>query len=189
MAMGLVGVMGVSACSVASPAPEHETPGWGELVEQVQRELDLLEPDPPRYEVDMDPVDPYADLTRSSPNAVDTNLADLVVGQCILIPYDENQDLMDVVQVVPCEEPHYGEVYATGQFTEEEYSDSFDDAVADACVAQFEPYVGITYELSIYYFDYSYVSEYGWDLGMRGWRCYITEYDYEGVGSVRGSGR
>ncbi len=187
LVVGLVAVAGLSACSASTPAPEHETPGWDDLVDRVKSELALIEPEPSHPEIDPDPVDPYADLARSSPNAIETEFADLVVGQCLLVPYDEDQDLMGIVQVVPCDEPHYGEVYATGEFTEEVYSDSFDEVVADACVAEFESYVGIAYEQSIYYFDYSYVSRYGWDLGLRGWRCYITEYDYEGIGSVQGS--
>lgn len=177
----------LSGCSIS--APVHETPGWDDLVADVQEDLSLVEPEPLPSPIEYDPVDPYLDLTRSSPNAVETNHEDLTVGQCFLYPYDENENLTEVVQVVPCKEPHYGEVYATGEFTTAAYSDDFDGMVWSACEDEFESYIGIDYWSSNLFIDYSYISELGWEQGLRGWRCYVIEADNENSGSVRGSAR
>ena len=184
----VAGVALLTGCS--TPVPVHDTPGWDDLVRSVRTELESIEPvEVPDPVEPVDPIDPAQGLTLSSPNAVETNLADLVVGECLLYPYDSNRALEDVVQVVPCDEPHYGEVYATGEFADAEYSDEFDGIVATACEERFDDYVGIGYWSSVLYYDYSYVSEYGWQRGLRGWRCYAVEPDYENEGSVRGTGR
>jgi len=195
MRIGLAGIacvlVGIALSGCSGPAPTHETPGWDELIEEVHGQLATISPDLAPDPIDSvpDPVDPYAQLTRSSPNAVLSDLSDVVVGQCFLYPYDEDDELMDVVQVVPCTEPHYGEVYATGQFTQETYSDDFGMRVSAFCEKEFEGYVGIGYQFSELYFDYSYASQYGWDQGLRGWRCYAVEADYENTGSVEGTHR
>jgi hypothetical protein len=162
------------------------------MIDEVQSELATIEPNPaePVSPAEpADPADPYANLTRTSPNAVATNLSDVTVRQCILVPYDADGNLMDVVQVVPCTEPHYGEVYATGEFTEEQYSEEFDGIVAAACEAEFEDYIGVDYWSSEFWYEYSYTSQYGWDLGLRGWRCYVVEADHENTGSLEGTHR
>lgn len=191
------GAVGVFCCGFllsgcGGPVPTHETPSWAQLIDDVQRELAAIRPDPGDLVEPTDPidlVDPYANLTRTSPNAVATDLADLTVRQCILYPYDENRELMDSVQVVPCTEPHYGEVYATGEFNENKWSDEFEFIVNTACSEEFEDYIGIDYGSSELYFDFSYTSEYGWELGLRGWRCYVLEPDYEYTGSLEGTHR
>jgi hypothetical protein len=158
------------------------------LIEGVRGQLATIAPDPTPSPV-VEFSDPYANLTRTSPNAVQTNLHEVTVGQCILYPYDDSGDLMDVVQVVPCTEPHYGEVYATGEFTQDAYSSEFDGIVDAACEEEFEGYVGIDYWSSVLGYDHSYASQADWDQGLRGWRCYAVETDYENTGSVEGTHR
>ena len=180
----LAAAVALAGCS--APEPEHSTPGWDDLVVGVQSALTSVAPEPVVTE---SAGDQTANLTTSSPNAVPMDLTLLVVGQCLLWPYDDAGDLKDVVQVVPCTEPHYGEVYATGLFTETDYSDTLADTVDNACKSDFAAYVGIDYWSSSLYYDYSYPSQAGWDAGSRGWRCYAYEGDDENAGSVRGSGR
>lgn len=188
--MSVVAGIALSGCS--SQAPTHATPGWDELIEGVHAELASIMPDPvpdPVLDPGDESTDLFTQLTQWSPNAVSTNLSDVIVGQCLLYPYDENDDLMDIIQVVPCGEPHYGEVYATGEFTQETYTDDFGDIVAAFCEEEFKGYVGVDYQSSELYMDFSYASQYGWDQGLRGWRCYAVDADYENTGSVEGTNR
>lgn len=189
--VGLVGVacggLVLSAC--AGSVPTHETPGWGHLVDEVQSELATIVPEPANPADTVDPSDPYANLTRTSPNAVVTNWEDVARRQCILYPYDDDGNLTETVQVVPCIEPHYGEVYVTGEFTGEVYSGEFDGIVTAACEEAFGDYFGIDYWSSELFYDYSYTSQYGWGMGLRGWRCYAIEADNENSGSLEGTHR
>ncbi|MBN2177447.1 MAG: hypothetical protein JW722_07305 [Demequinaceae bacterium] len=184
---GFVCFAALSGCS--GPVPVHDTPGWGDLIASVQSELAAIEPDPIEPTIPPDPVDPHEGLTRFSPNAIAIDFADLAVGQCFLYPYDENEEFTGIAQVVPCEEPHYGEVYVTGEFTRIDYPDDLVDVIAASCEEGFEPYVGIDYWSSVLYYHFEYPTESGWDDGYKGWRCYAVEADYENVGSVQGSRR
>jgi len=190
-----LGVAAVVTCGLAlsgcaGTVPTHDTPDWPQLIEEVQSELDALQPDEPvQPTTTVPPDDPYASLTRTSPNAVPTNFEDVEKRECLLYPYDEAGALQDVVQVVPCVEPHYGEVYAVGEFTDDEWSEELDYTVQLACEEEFEDYIGIDYWSSELYFDYSYTSEYGWSQGLRSWRCYVIEADYEYTGSLEGTHR
>lgn len=179
-----VGALALAACT--GPVPVHETPGWGDSIAAVQAELATIEPDPTPLDTPEPAEDPAAPLTTTSPNAVATAWTDLVVGQCVLWPYDEVGDMSDIVQVVPCEEPHYGELYATGVSGLETYGDAELSAEVDAaCEAAFEDYVGVGYWQSAYYFDYTRPTQLGWDSGVRAWRCLVIEADYENSGSLR----
>jgi hypothetical protein len=187
----LVGAMVLTGCSVSSPAT-HSTPEWAGLIEEVSAELESLQPSLSTEDVTVpgpDPVEPLPPVTTSSPNAVATDLANLEVGQCLLWPYDESLSLMEVAQVVPCNEPHYGEVYVVGAFSEADYPDDADAQVAAACETAFTSYVGIDYWSSVYYYDSSYPTESGWQSGSHAWRCYAIEADHENTGSIRGAGR
>ncbi len=184
-----VGVVLLSGCS-GPGAPAHSTPGWADLITSVASDLEALQPSPASTEpVTSSPADPTAPLTTSSPNAVPTEFSDLEVGQCLLWPYDASSSLLDLAQVVPCNEPHYGEVYVVGTFPEGDYPADLSSTVADSCVSAFPNYVGIDYWSSIYYYDSSFPSEEGWRSGERGWRCYVIESDHENSGSLRGAGR
>jgi len=160
------------------------------LIASVSSELHALQPSLGTDDgATPDPGDPFAALTRSSPNAVPWEYEALDVGQCILWPYNADLALLDMAQVVPCDEPHYGEVYTVGTFPEGDYPANPDQTVATACEDDFESYAGIDYWSSEMYYDLSYPTEAGWRLGHRGWRCYAVDLGYENSGSIRGVGR
>lgn len=188
-ATALLGATILAGCSASNPAT-HDTPGWDELIASVSSELHALQPSLGTDDgATPDPGDPYVALTRSSPNAVPTEFRDLQVGQCLLWPYDEDLLLRDVAQVVPCDERHYGEVYTVGTLPDGDYPAELDQTVETSCIDDFESYVGIDYWSSELYYDSSYPSEAGWQLGNRGWRCYVVDVGYENSGSIKGAGR
>jgi hypothetical protein len=185
----LLGATILAGCSTSSPAT-HDTPGWDELIASVSSELHALQPSLGTDDgATSDPGDPYVALTRSSPNAVSTNFWDLQMGQCLLWPYDEDLALLDLAKVVPCDERHYGEVYAVGTFPDGDYPVNPDKAVETSCVDDFESYVGIDYWSSELYYNSFYPSEEGWQLGNREWQCYVVDVGYENSGSLKGVGR
>lgn len=176
-------LLGLAGCATVTPT-SHDTPGWDDRVSEVQDQLIELAPSPAPAESPAAAPDPGG-YTTSSPNGVATGFAELVVGECILYPYDEQWNFADIVSVVPCDEPHYGEVYATGELSQSSYSADLATGVADSCVAAFAGFVGGDYWSSSLYYDYTYPSQVGWDDGLRRWTCMVVEGDYENTGSLR----
>jgi hypothetical protein len=185
-AAGLAGgVMILAACT--GPVPVHETPGWSDSIAAVQQELASIQIETTPIATPEPTGDPGANLTTTSPNAVPTAWVDLRVGQCVLWPYDAVGDLGDMAQVVPCAEPHYGELYSIGVSALATYVDADLQAEADAaCETAFTGYVGMDFWHSIYYYDFTYPTQSGWDNGGREWRCLVIESDNENTGSLRG---
>lgn len=180
------GVLLLTAC--VGPVPVHETPGWNDSIAKVQAELAAIAPEPD--ETPGDSEDPTALLTMSSPNAVLTPWVDLLVGQCMLWPWDQEGYPVASVKVVPCDEPHFGEVFVTGESTMTTYSEVLLDVEVDEeCELAYEEYVGVDYWDSEYYLSYTYPGEEHWNEGSRGWRCFVYEADHENTGSLRGAMR
>ena len=122
------------------------------------------------------------------------SLTALVLGDCILDPYDTSEELedgsilVDGFQIVDCAEPHFGEVYALGTAT----GDAYDADVVyleadDICWQQFEAFVGMAYVDSMLYYEPYYPTAAGWKFGDRQVTCIVTAYDNTTVGSFAGS--
>ena len=122
---------------------------------------------------------------------------DLTIGDCITSMYAEEQPvegeyLFVDPTVLPCDEVHYGEVYAIagiGGF--EPPSDAtFEAHRQQLCEGRaFEEYVGVSdyYESSIYY-DVLYPNDSAWKDGGREMVCVLYEEDETTLGTLRGSG-
>ena len=95
-------------------------------------------------------------------------------------------------QGLPCDQQHQYEVYFAFNLPDGDYPG--DDAVAtqgdDRCFAQFDPFVGIAYEESIYGFTTLLPTQESWDsLDDREVLCLIGNYDETPkTGSARGTG-
>jgi hypothetical protein len=144
---------------------------------------------------------PAVDAALSHP--LDTSLAvsrywyDLTVGNCVTDFYAAEPDASGEYPfqdptVVPCSEPHYGEVYALATIGGTEAPN---DAVFQANTAQlcegsaFADYVGVSdsSESSLYY-DVLYPNSMAWTDGGNEMVCVVVEESGSTVGSLRGSG-
>lgn len=115
---------------------------------------------------------------------------ELQVGDC----FDDPSSFEEVTDVpeVECAEPHDNEVYANadmpdgtwpGQTAVEAWAD-------DACLAEFEDYVGATYEESSLLFGWLAPTEASWnEVDDRTVTCIVYDLDLEKLtGSVQGTG-
>ncbi|KJQ54600.1 DUF2510 domain-containing protein [Microbacterium sp. SA39] len=117
--------------------------------------------------------------------------ADLQVGDCIpLVEYDGEDEIFEV-PVVPCDLPHTDEVFFIYQLDDGDYpgDDAIYEIAWDGCAAEFEGFVGLSYEESE--FDiYNYTpTKASWTrMNDRTVHCII--YSYEDVtGSLQGTAR
>lgn len=147
-----------------------------------------------------DPTDPESpDATALPGDPVESEeplqIPTAAVGECILDPYVGEADaegnwIFSEVKVVPCDQLHYGEVYASGQSQLAEFD--YDAVLAEAeayCAANYEAYVGIPYAESALYYDYWYPTEQSWAAGDRELTCLVTTLAEDSVGSYQGSGK
>lgn len=98
--------------------------------------------------------DGSADAEGQDPSSIEgaemTPFAELEVGDCLpLVDYGDEDEIYEL-PVVPCEQPHTDEVYLIFDLADGEFPG--DDALArsawDGCLAEFETFVGTSYEAS-----------------------------------------
>jgi hypothetical protein len=131
-----------------------------------------------------EPVGPSGDAVQ---------VASLQTGDCIL-EFGVEEAEVDIVEVVSCDQPHFGEVYGVPEFDEPRGAPyPGDEAIVDEadrlCVDLFEPYVGAPYDESELFFEFLTPTAEGWDLHDRGVVCYATARGGSLEESVRDSGR
>ncbi len=127
----------------------------------------------------------------------DTDVYDLVVGDCFDDPTMFSSELVEVafVDAVPCDQPHDAEVYGvTTVPTDDDETFPGDDQIAttadDLCFESFESYVGAAYEESELDFNYYVPTEDSWAAGDRVVTCVLLDYDGEQLTEpLEGSGR
>lgn len=125
--------------------------------------------------------EPGGEVTASA----DADAFEILKGDCIdLVALDGYGDAaqgeefeLESVPVVPCAEPHTGEVYAELVIEEDEYpgekgmAKTFDDW----CYAEFEKFVGVAVEDSVYLYTGFYPSEDTWEqLDDRTLQCIVS---------------
>lgn len=146
-------------------------------------------------------ADPASDAAASHP--LDSSLAisrywyDLAVGNCISNFYAAEPDasgeypFVDPV-IVPCSEPHYGEVYALALIggTEPPNDAVFQAHMAQLCEGSaFEAYVGVSdYFSSALYYDTLYPNPAAWKDGGNEMVCVLIDESGATVGSLKNSG-
>ena len=107
----------------------------------------------------------------------------LTVGDCFDL---SDESSVDAVPVLPCEEPHDFEAYASLRMDAAAYPGETDTvAEADArCGQAFEDYVGIplqdAYDQGLYDYTSFYPSAESWALGDREILCLVYATDAEG---------
>lgn len=114
---------------------------------------------------------------------------ELRVGDC-LDGFSEGDEISRV-RAVPCSADHSDEVFAAAEMSGEDYPG--DDAVADfadeACVMEFEQFVGTAWEESELDYGYLVPTESSWAEGDREVLCIIGDPESDVTGSLENAGR
>jgi hypothetical protein len=101
-------------------------------------------------------------------------------------------DAVEAVMVVPCVEPHDFEVFYSFNLTDGPYPgvESIEEQWVDGCLAQFEDFVGASFDDSILDISAIYPTEQTWnDMDDREVLCSVTAVDGSlRTGSARNSG-
>ena len=132
------------------------------------------------------PVETSAPAEETAPTApVEVDAYKLEVGDCFAeVPEGE----LVTVPVVPCAEPHIYEVYAQLMIPEGDYpgDDAVFEQTDELCIAEFEPFVGLSYEESVLDVFYLSPTEESWLDGDRAVTCSIYDPGEDVTGSLRG---
>jgi hypothetical protein len=131
----------------------------------------------------------------TSPDTAD-RWFDLSIGDCVA-PFDTITDPADLSieqpEVTPCDQPHYGEVYAIANIDGEEPPDdaTFRLQSREVCAGPlFASYVGVEFsEVTDLYYDVLYPSDRSWTNGTHQLVCLVVEQGETTTGSLRGSAR
>ncbi len=149
--------------------------------------------EPTATAVDPDAIDYSRELDESRRTAPGWD--GLAVGDCVTSPWvPDGADGWNIVlpDVVPCEGPHYGEIYVIAHVGGSEPTNdaTFEYQVTTVCEGQaFERYVGVdSYYDSNLYYDVLYPDNDAWKFGNRDMACMLIEEDEETTGSLMGSG-
>lgn len=137
------------------------------------------------------------DAPRESPGGQVTESADAAVfsvkvGDCINVSGMEEGVEMETLPVVPCADPHDGEIFAETELPEGDFPG--DDALLaqgdEFCAGEFEGFVGKPYDDSVLYYWALTPSQEGWDtLDDRVVQC-VLDTDGELVtGTLKGAAR
>ncbi len=111
---------------------------------------------------------------------------DITVGDCL---GDLANTSIENVQLIPCADAHYWEAYATMDLegstipAESEITTKADEF----CVNEFETFVGIAADSSMYAWSYLYPSEETWDTGDREITCLVGLDSGDVKGSLKGA--
>jgi ribosomal protein L40E len=121
-------------------------------------------------------------------DAGDLSVFDLQVGDCFDVGTDQTE--VETVRAIPCDEPHTYELFWTDEYPSD-VQPSEDESLAwleDNCLPEFEEYVGLSYQESIYYMGSLSPTDDGWSSGDRGFSCYLYNASETPMsGSVEGT--
>ena len=126
-----------------------------------------------------------------------TNVFSLEVGRCYDLPLDSSDPnfVVSELEEVPCDEPHNGELIYEGRLNpnrDREYTteDALWAEARELCEAQFEPYVGVSYEQSELLVAPLVAERQAWDITRGSYSCFaLLPFGAELTEPVRGSGR
>jgi hypothetical protein len=120
----------------------------------------------------------------------DLGVFDLKVGDC-LAEFTDGAELSSI-EAAPCSEPHSDEIYAEGTVPDvDEFpgTKAVEAAAQDICLADYEAFVGRSYDRSVLDIGYLTPTEDSWADGDRAVLCTIFDPLEEVTGSLRGSER
>jgi len=114
----------------------------------------------------------------------------LVVGDCEVGNTDSTE--VSTTKTIDCAEPHDAEIYGASYLPDGEFPGdaAIEEQATNDCLAQFESFLGINYDDSVYNFSWYYPTEGSWSDGDREILCLV--YDPTGAqisGSLAGAAR
>jgi hypothetical protein len=119
-------------------------------------------------------------LITEALNGGESDVFTLKVGDCL---NDEGvTGDIATVPIVDCTEPHDSEIFASIQMDDGDYPGE-SEAVTFAdeqCYDEFEDFVGLSFDESIYTYSTFYPTQQSWDVGDREILCSITHIDENG---------
>ncbi|MEF3405318.1 septum formation family protein [Agromyces sp. CCNWLW203] len=119
----------------------------------------------------------------------DADVFALMVGDCM---NEVSEELVSEVPVVPCDQPHDEEVFFDLTLEGAEYpgDDVIQTQADEACLAQFEPFVGMAYDTSTLGFYAYRPSQESWEqMDDRIVSCVIYDPAGQVTGTLAGSAR
>ncbi|MDJ0954229.1 MAG: septum formation family protein [Acidimicrobiia bacterium] len=101
-----------------------------------------------------------------------TSVLDVAVGDCF---DDPDSEIVSTLDIVDCAEPHDNEIYAKLQMSGAAFpgDDGVGEFAIDACLADFESYVGESYATSALDYFYLGPTEDSWNGGDREVLCVL----------------
>ncbi|PRX92558.1 septum formation family protein [Allonocardiopsis opalescens] len=118
----------------------------------------------------------------------DADVFSIAVGDCM---NDTTGTEVTEVPVVPCEEPHDNEVYASIMMEDGDYPG--DEAVStqadEGCTAEFETFIGVPYAESEIYLSTLTPTEQSWASGDREILCLAYDPAGQTTGTLEGAAR
>jgi Septum formation len=109
--------------------------------------------------------------------AEEVDVFDLGVGDC-LTDYRATEGIVSVPTVL-CSEPHSGEIYAVVPLPEGDGNYPGVEAISaqaeEICIAEFERFVGLSFEESVLEFSFLAPEETEWDTGDREVLCMVHD--------------
>jgi hypothetical protein len=121
------------------------------------------------------------------------SVLDLQVGDCVMDPLaGEESGSVEDIEAVACEESHDAEVFGlldhpAGEGEAFIGADAMTEFANTQCEAQFEPYVGIDYASSRYYYWTITPTDGTWNQGDREVVCLAHDLEGPITGSIRGA--
>jgi hypothetical protein len=116
----------------------------------------------------------------------------LDVGTCFDDPGEFERVQSTDVPAVDCDVPHDNEVYANRILEDAEFpgTEGIVNRADRVCLVEFEPYVGASYETSIYDFSWFVPTEDSWSVGDREVVCFAYHVNFDKItGSINGIGQ
>lgn len=119
----------------------------------------------------------------------DLDVFTLALGDCF---NDTAETQVSELPVVPCSDPHDNEVYYEHEMPDGEYpgDEAISAAAEENCAAQFEPFVGIAYDASVFEYNYLTPTTGSWeDYGDRLIQCIVYDPSAQVQGTLQGAAR
>lgn len=119
----------------------------------------------------------------------DADVFALMVGDCM---NEVSEEVVSEVPVVPCDQPHDEEVFFDLTLEGDVYpgDDAIQSQSDDACLAQFEPFVGTAYDVSTLAFYAYRPSQDSWEqMDDRVVSCVIYDPAGQVTGTLEGAAR
>jgi hypothetical protein len=126
----------------------------------------------------------------AEPEEVD--VVGLEVGDC-LAEIEDTEEIFISVETVPCAEPHSEEIFAIANIPEGDGQfpgwDAIEAQAEGLCIAEFESFVGRSYEESELEFAFFTPDEAGWRAGDRLIHCTVYDPAGDTTGTLAGANR